>query len=94
MERIGGFALARVAQRVVGETHLEVRLDLDVFDQCVRQRSIKLPMFCQTQCRKSSDFYGRTWAKTFIASCGVVLPLVISSSRESVTHAITVPPHT
>ena len=81
-----GKSVWRVRGKLMAKTHLEGRLGLDLLDHSIRQRFVKLRG--RGKLRNLSNTVWnvglQTCWRTFIANWGVIAPLVISSSKESV----------
>lgn len=65
-------------------TNLKRSLLLNHFDHGVRQGLVKLEEVLRQPLYGRERMSHRTCCRTFIANCGVIAPLVISSSSESV----------
>jgi hypothetical protein len=65
-------------------THLESGLGLDLLNHSVRQRLVELRDKSTVTSAVMRNMDLQTCWRTFMASWGVITPLVISSSKESV----------
>ena len=72
--------------RLLVATHLESGLGLDLLDHGIRQRLVELQGRGEVNncVRHDVEMGLQTCWRTFMANWGVIAPLVISSSRESV----------